>query len=62
MRLLSDRERILDVLAQKIRETIAAIETAQTNHEHQRADALGGKLVGLTLARAIVKEECHVTE
>lgn len=62
MRLLSDRERILDALAQQIRETIAAIETAQTNHDNQRADTLSGKLVGLALARAIVKEQSHVTE
>ena len=62
MKMPSERERILSALDKRIRETIAAIETAQTNHEQQRADALGGKLVGLTLARAIVKEECHVTE
>jgi hypothetical protein len=60
--ILPERQRILDLLAQKIRETIAAIETAQENHETQRADALGGKLVGLTLARAIVREETRTVE
>jgi len=50
-------ERILDLLQQRIRETVAQIEVAQLNNDRQRADALGGKLVGLALARAIVKEE-----